>query len=93
MKEFQALGLDMNIIDDEGRSLDMKEIEEEESKDDVKTDIEEIEKPIPLEVSGSEEEYDDEEDSFDDDDDDDDFEEEFMDNENFEFDSMEGDDE
>ena len=93
MKEFQALGLDMNIIDDEGRSLDMKEIEEEESKDDVKTDIEEIEKPIPLEVSGSEEEYDDEEDSFDDDDDEDDFEEEFMDNENFEFDSMEGDDE
>ena len=45
MKEFQALGLDLKIIDDENRTLDLKEIEEEEYKEDVKLDIDEIELP------------------------------------------------
>ena len=30
MKEFQALGLDISIINDEGKALDLKEIEEAE---------------------------------------------------------------
>ena len=32
MKEFQALGLDISIINDEGQALDLKEIEEAEEK-------------------------------------------------------------
>ena len=32
MKEFQALGLDISIINDEGKALDLKEIEEAEEK-------------------------------------------------------------
>ncbi len=35
MKEFQALGLDISIIDDEGRTLGLKEIEEDEAKEDM----------------------------------------------------------
>ena len=35
MKEFQALGLDISIIDDEGTRLDLKEMEQEEYKDDI----------------------------------------------------------
>ena len=45
MKEFQALGLDLKIMDDEQRTLDLKEIEEEEYKEDFKLDIDEIELP------------------------------------------------
>ncbi len=65
MKEFQALGLDLKIINDENQVLDLKQIEEEEYKEDIKLDINEIE------LNGSEslddldddddEEYDDEE--------------------------------
>ena len=43
MKEFQALGLDISIIDDDGVGHDLKEIEEAEDKDDVKTTIAEVE--------------------------------------------------
>ena len=35
MKEFQALGLDISIIDDEGKTLSLKEIEEDEAKEDM----------------------------------------------------------
>ena len=35
MKEFQALGLDIGIIDDQDRLLDLKEIEDEEYKEDM----------------------------------------------------------
>ena len=35
MKEFQALGLDLSIIDDEGNELNLKQIEEDESKEDL----------------------------------------------------------
>ena len=35
MKEFQALGLDISIIDDEGNNLDLKVIEDEDTKEDL----------------------------------------------------------
>ena len=34
MKEFQALGLDLKIINDSGEAIDLKQIEEEEAKED-----------------------------------------------------------
>ena len=34
MKEFQALGLDLKIINDDGEAIDLKQIEEEEAKED-----------------------------------------------------------
>ena len=78
MKEFQALGLDLKIINDENQVLDLKQIEEDEYKDDVKLDIDEIE--LPPEPSDSvddfddgDEEYDEDEDDFDDEDFDEDF--------------------
>ena len=36
MKEFLALGLDVSIIDDDGKTLELKEIEEAEDKEDTK---------------------------------------------------------
>ena len=74
MKEFQALGLDLKIIDDENRTLDLKEIEEEEYKEDIKLDIDEIELPQSFEPDMSDDFDNDEED-------DDDFEDDFDDNE------------
>ena len=69
MKEFQALGLDVSIINDNGETLQLKEIEESEDKDDFATNIDEIESPIkevitseqPEEESSSEESESDEE--------------------------------
>ena len=46
MKEFQALGLDVSIINDSGETLQLKEIEESEDKEDFATNIEEVESPI-----------------------------------------------
>ncbi len=43
MKEFQALGLDISIINDKGENLELKEIEDAEDKDDIKTSDDEIE--------------------------------------------------
>ena len=74
MKEFQALGLDLKIIDDENRTLDLKEIEEEEYKEDFKLDIDEIE--LPMQDVTPSNDY--SEDSFDEEDED---EDEFEDNE------------
>ena len=45
MKEFQALGLDVSIVNDEGNTLQLKEIEDEEDKEDNHTTIDEIESP------------------------------------------------
>ncbi|MBQ8131706.1 MAG: DNA-directed RNA polymerase subunit beta, partial [Bacilli bacterium] len=39
MKEFQALGLDISIINDEGETLQLKEIEEAEDREDANTSI------------------------------------------------------
>jgi len=58
MKEFQALGLDVSIINDDGETLQLKQIEEEEDKEDFHTSIDEIESPakvIPEESSEVEE--------------------------------------
>ena len=45
MKEFQALGLDVSIINDEGKTLQLKEIEAAEDKEDNNMNIEEVESP------------------------------------------------
>ena len=80
MKEFQALGLDVSIIDDEGRSIQLKEIEDAEDKEDLKFSIDDIDNPakeIPKEATPSEEEIEAEDDYEDEDDFDDEEDEEF----------------
>ena len=65
MKEFQALGLDISIIDDEGRTLELKEIEEAEDHEDTKLNMDEVEKSpaVPvMDEDSSEDDYDDEDD-------------------------------
>lgn len=59
MKEFQALGLDISIIDDEGKALELKEIEEAEDREDTKLDIDEVEKsPVtPIEDDSEDEDF------------------------------------
>ena len=76
MKEFQALGLDVSIINDEGETLQLKEIEDAEDKEDNNTSIEEVESPateivdeVVEDIEESDEDFDDfeETDEFDDD--------------------------
>ena len=68
MKEFQALGLDVSIINDEGETLQLKEIEDAEDKEDNNTSIDEIDSPateippLPEPSEDEEDDYDDEED-------------------------------
>ncbi len=50
MKEFQALGLDISIINDEGETLQLKEIEEAEDKDDMKLNVDEVDKSPATEI-------------------------------------------
>ena len=70
MKEFQALGLDISIINDDGETLQLKEIEEAEDRDDNNSSIEEFENSPVTEVvskpDGEEEPYDDGDDEFED---------------------------
>ena len=48
IKEFQALGLDISIINDNGETLQLKEIEEAEDREDNNSSIEEFEStPVP----------------------------------------------
>ena len=71
MKEFQALGLDVSIIDDDGKTLELKEIEEAEDKEDTKLNIEEIDKSPAVPVSSSDdvdEDYEDTEEDLDEED-------------------------
>ena len=80
MKEFQALGLDVSIIDDEGRSIQLKEIEDAEDKEDLKFNIDDIDNPakeIPKEEISFDEEIDENDDYEDEDDFDDEEDEEF----------------
>lgn len=77
MKEFQALGLDLHIINDNHEVLDLKQIEEQEYKEDVKLSIDEVEN-INLESNLNSDILSDEEDE-EEDDDDYDIEEEFSD--------------
>ena len=73
MKEFQALGLDIKIINDENEVLDLKQIEEEEYKDDIKLDIDEIE--LPKETLEDESDFNDSDEEFEEEDEDDEFNE------------------
>ena len=66
MKEFQALGLDVSIIDDDGKTLELKEIEEAEDKEDTKLNMDEIDKSPAIPISTSDDDEDFEEDDFDD---------------------------
>ena len=78
MKEFQALGLDISIINDEGETLQLKEIEEAEDRDDFNSTIEEVESPAsPIEENNEEESEEDYEEEFEDDLDDLEFDGEF----------------
>ena len=56
MKEFQALGLDISIINDNGETLQLKEIEEAEDKDDVKLNVDEVEESPATEIKEETEE-------------------------------------
>lgn len=47
MKEFQALGLDISIINDKNETVELKTIEEEEDNDEFKGTIEDAELPLP----------------------------------------------
>jgi DNA-directed RNA polymerase subunit beta len=79
MKEFQALGLDVSIINDEGETLQLKEIEEAEDKEDLNMNIDEVESPAKEVVVANSEDSDfDDEDDYDDefDDEDEDFDDE-----------------
>ena len=95
MKEFQALGLDISIVNDKNEVLQLKEIEEEEYKEDIDPNLDNIE--IPAHQIGEEETNDDynedEEDEFEDEDldslDDDEFDQDFE--SEFENKLMEGD--
>ena len=86
MKEFQALGLDISIIDDEGNELDLKQLEQDENKDETNSNENEIDAPLIPNNEATDDDY--EEDSeFDEDDDFDlDFDEDMI-----EQDLMEGD--
>ena len=90
IKEFQALGLDIQIINEKGESLDLKQIERDELKENIKAiDDIEIKQVNDQELDSnleSEESYDDEED--DEFDDEEDFPEEFNDND-FEMEDLE----
>lgn len=87
MKEFQALGLDISIIDDEGHELDLKEIEQDEYKDEFNTNENEIDAPLITD----DDDVDDEDSSYESDEDDE-FNDDFdFDEEMIEKDLMEGD--
>ena len=84
MKEFQALGLDISIIDDEGKEHALKELEMEEAEEG--TVAPDIDAPLipPADNADEDNDYLDQDDEFDDEDEDFDFDED---------DFMEGDDE
>ena len=72
MKEFQALGLDISIINDDGQTLELKEIEEAEDKEDSNMEFENVPavelRPDSPDESSDDDDYDDEDDEFDDED-------------------------
>ena len=77
MKEFQAVGLDISIIDDEGKALELKDIEEQEDKEELKLSIDEVESSPAKVVADSVIEDDDEIEEDDEDVDSEEFEAEF----------------
>ncbi len=74
IKEFQALGLDIQIINKDGSLKDIKELEMEEDREDVPVSIEEVGKP---EVEETEEDTSDYEDVQEEDDEEDEFGDDF----------------
>ena len=85
IKEFQALGLDIQIINKDGSLKDIKELEKEEDKDDTPVSIEEIGKQdVEEESSEDESDYEDvqpeDEDEFEDD-----FDDEFNDDDDLDY--------
>ena len=86
MKEFQALGLDVSIVNDEGETLQLKEIEQAEDREES-SNFADIDSP-PLDLSqtlGDDDEDDDEDDEDDDDENyDDDFADKFRDDNHLE---------
>ena len=68
MKEFQALGLDVSIINNDGKTLELKDMEEAEDKEDFNTSIEEVENSPAREISNNEEESSDFEEDYEDED-------------------------
>jgi DNA-directed RNA polymerase, beta subunit len=89
MKEFQALGLDISIIDDEGKTLSLKEIEEDEAKEDMIQQDSPVVSLDNLSDSGDSSETEDDEYNEEDDEFEDDLDLEF--DPDFEDDLMEGD--
>ena len=89
MKEFQALGLDISIINDNGETLQLKEIEEAEDRDDNNSSMDEFDSiPVPNVVP--EPDGDDSlEDEYSDEDEEPDFDENYEDYMNGEFDGDE----
>jgi len=89
MKEFQALGLDISIINDEGEQLDLKQIEQDEDREELGSTIDNnMDLPASDPPIGDYDESDIDEDDLEDEDEDD-FEKEF---ENFSFENGEGED-
>lgn len=74
MKELQALGLNVSIIDDNGETLQLKEIEEAEDREDYSMNIDDVESPAKEVILN--EENTGVEDSFENDEFEDDFEDE-----------------
>ena len=65
IKEFQALGLNVQIINNKDEVLDLKEIEAEEEKEDIiKIDEIDMQPEEPEEIPDAEEPYEEEEDEF-----------------------------
>ena len=79
MKEFQALGLDVSIINDDGETLQLKEIEDAEDRDDAATNFDEIDSPAKeiLDSTSMNDNFDEDESDEFDDEDSDDFDDEY----------------
>ncbi|MBO5138517.1 MAG: DNA-directed RNA polymerase subunit beta [Bacilli bacterium] len=89
MKEFQALGLDISILDNDGKFLELKDIEDAEDREEVKLSIDEVEDPIAKDTKSVEISLDDD-DSFEEDEIEDDFDDEMDDD--FDMEIEEGED-
>ena len=65
MKEFQALGLDLKIINDAGEAIDLKQIEEEEDNDYMNSEMDDLASLPPITEEEDNSEWNEEDDEFD----------------------------